>query len=63
MNIWLFRTMMTILAVCVISQIVILALTPQPIVGCVNGLIMEQHGDVWLQKGLLPQHCLLIDKD
>jgi hypothetical protein len=55
--------MMTILGIILISQLVVLALAPQPMVGCVNGLIMEQHKDMWVQKGLLPQHCVLVDLD
>jgi len=63
MNDWLYRIMMTVLAVCIISQIVVIVLTPAPVVGCVNGLIMEQHKDLWVQRGWLPEHCVLIDKD
>ena len=63
MSDWLYRIMMTILGIILISQLVVLALAPQPMVGCVNGLIMEQHKDMWVQKGLLPQHCVLVDLD
>jgi len=63
MNTWVYRIMMTVLAICLISQIVVIALAPTPVVGCINGYIMEQHSDMWVQKGLLPAHCVPLDKD
>lgn len=54
---------MTLLAIILISQIIMIAITPEPIVACVNGYIMEQHKDMWVQRGLLPAHCVQVDKD
>jgi hypothetical protein len=63
MSDWIYRSMMTILAIMLIGQIVLIALEPVPVIGCVNGYIMEQHNDMWVQRGILPQHCILIDRD
>jgi len=30
---------------------------------CVAGIIMEPKGDMMVQSGLFPTHCLPIDKD
>ena len=60
---WIFRILMTGTLVIIAAQIYILAITPEPIVACVNGYIMEQHKDMWVQRGLLPAHCVQIDKD
>jgi len=63
MSTWLYRILMTLLAIILISQIIMIAITPEPIVACVNGYIMEQHKDMWVQRGLLPAHCVQVDKD
>jgi hypothetical protein len=63
MSTWLYRIMMTLLAVILISQIVVIAITPAPVVECVNGYVMEQHKDMWAQRGLLPADCVPVDKD
>jgi len=36
-----------------------------PATMCLNGLVMVEHrsGDMWVQKGLLPEHCVEVDKD
>jgi len=60
---WLYRGMMALLAIMFIGQVYIIATTPEPMVGCVNGIIMEQHADMWVQKGVWPRHCVEIDKD
>ena len=63
MSDWLYRIMMAVLAIMLVSQIVFIAMTPTPVVGCVNGYVMEQHKDMWVQKGLFVQHCVAIDRD
>jgi len=63
MSDWMFRIMMTILVVMFIGQVYIIVTQPAPVVACVNGYIMEQHKDMWVQRGLLPAHCVQVDKD
>jgi len=63
MSDWLFRLMMAVLAVMFIGQVYIIVTQPAPVVECVNGYVMEQHKDMWVQRGLLPAHCVAIDKD
>jgi hypothetical protein len=60
---WIFRILMTGALVIIAAQMYILTITPQPIVACVNGYIMEQHKDMWVQRGLMPAHCVQVDKD
>jgi hypothetical protein len=55
--------MMAVLAVMFIGQVYIIVTQPAPVVACVNGYIMEQHKDMWVQRGLLPAHCVQVDKD
>ena len=65
MNKWTFRILMTLmalnLAVCVYAAFTYQA----PAEMCLNGYVMVQHksGDMWVQKGLLPEHCVEVDKD
>jgi len=59
----MYKIMMVILAVVFISQVIAIIITPPPVVACVNGYIMEQHNLMWVQKGILPQHCVLVDPD
>jgi len=59
----LFRTMAVLLGLVVALNIYVL-ITTQPLpVACVNGFVMEQHKDMWVQRSLLPQHCVVIDRD
>ena len=63
MSDWLFRTLMTILSIIIIAQLVMLVITkPRPIM-CLNGIIMEQHEDLWAQVGIFPTHCVTIDRN
>jgi len=65
MSNWVFRTLMTILGIVIISQLVVLVLTPIPQRMCLNGIIMvpDKGGDMWVQKGLWATYCIPVDKD
>ena len=65
MSTWIFRTLMTVLGIVIISQFVILALTQPPQSMCLNGIVMvpDKGGDMWVQKGLWATHCMPVDKD
>jgi len=63
MSEWLYRSMMASLAIMFILQVYVILATPEPVVGCVNNILMEQHQDMWIQKGIWPCHCIMIDKD
>jgi len=63
MSEWLYRGMMALLAFVFIGQVYVIITTPEPVVACVNNIIMEQHQDMWIQKGTWPRHCVEVDKD
>jgi hypothetical protein len=63
MSEWLYRSMMAILAIMFVGQVYIIVTQPEPVVGCINNIIMEQHQDMWIQKGIWPRHCIMTDKD
>lgn len=63
MSDWIFRIMMTVMAIVIALQIFVLATTkPKPTM-CVNGVIMEQQKDMWVQKGMFATQCMNIDVD
>jgi len=65
MSNWTYRILMTLmasnLAICLYAAFTYEA----PATMCLNGLVMVEHrsGDMWVQKGLLPEHCVEVDKD
>jgi len=65
MNTWVYRTLMTLLGVVIISQMVMIALAKPQQVMCLNGVVMVQDrsGDMWVQKGLWATQCMPVDKD
>lgn len=63
MSNWTYRILMTILAIVFISQLVVIVLTKPKPVACINGVIMEQHEDMWVQRGIFATQCMAIDKD
>ena len=63
MSEWLYKGMMAVLAIMFIGQVYIIVTNPEPVVGCVNNIIMEQHQDMWIQKGMFPRYCIMTDKD
>jgi hypothetical protein len=65
MNTWVYRSLMTVLGIVIISQFVMLA-TARPLhTMCLNGILMvpDKGGDMWVQKGLWATHCMPVDKD
>jgi len=63
MNDWVFRGLMAVLAVMITTQLYVIATTkPQP-EQCLLGIVMQQHEDMWVQKGMWPSRCVPIDKD
>lgn len=65
MNTWVYRTVMAVLGIAIISQLVMIALARPPQAMCLNGIVMVQDraGDMWVQKGLWATHCMPVDKD
>ena len=65
MNTWVYKTLMTVLGIVIISQLVALALAPTPQPMCLNGIVMvpDKGGDMWVQRGLWATHCMPVDKD
>jgi hypothetical protein len=63
MNTWLYRFFMAmIMAMLSLQAYIIATAHPRP-EACINGVLMEQHELMWLQKGWLATHCMPIDKD
>ena len=62
---WTYRILMTLmafnLALCLYASFAYQA----PATMCLNGLVMVEHKNelMWVQKGLFPEHCVLVDKD
>jgi len=65
MNTWVYRTLMTVLGIVIVSQLVFLVTAKPPQVMCLNGVVMVQDraGDMWVQKGLWATQCMPVDKD
>ena len=60
---WIFRSLMAVLAMLIVGELYVAATTrPLPEM-CLNGIIMQQHSDMWVQKGMWPCQCIPIDKD
>lgn len=65
MNIWVYRTLMTLLLATTAIGLWIGITTPAPVEMCVEGIVMVEHksGDMWVQKGIIPTLCMPVDKD
>jgi hypothetical protein len=65
MSKWMFRILMALMAVNLAVCLYAAFTYEPPAEMCLNGLVMVPHksGDMWVQKGLLPEHCILVDKD
>lgn len=63
MSDWLYRTIMVLLGLMLCTQIYVIVTTkPKPVM-CLNGVIMEQHENMWIQQGMFPTFCVPVDKD
>lgn len=63
MNDWVFKGLMAVLATLIVLQLYVVATAkPQP-EQCLLGIVMQQHEDMWVQKGMWPSRCVPIDKD
>jgi hypothetical protein len=63
MNTWMYRIAMTLLALNLAMGVYVVATTkPRPEM-CLNGIIMQQHELMWVQKGIWATYCMPIDKD
>ena len=63
MNDWVYRFFMAMIMAMLSLQVYLIA-TARPLPEmCLNGIIMQQHQDMWVQKGWLATHCMPIDKD
>ena len=63
MNTWLYRIMMTMLLANIAIGVYTVYTSTPPITQCLDGIVMEPHEDMWVQKGIWPQHCVPLDKD
>ena len=60
---WVFRGLMAVLATLIVLQLYVVATArPRPEM-CLLGIVMQQHEDMWVQKGMWPSRCVPIDKD
>ena len=65
MSNWTFRILMTLMAFNLAVGLYAAFTYEAPATMCLNGYVMVHHksGDMWVQKGLLPEHCVEVDKD
>jgi len=63
MNTIVYRVIMTILLANIAFGGYAIVTYKAPPKSCVAGIIMEPKGDMMVQSGLFPTHCLPIDKD
>jgi hypothetical protein len=65
MNKWVYRILMSVLAIMIATQIYVLATTTPPAKQCLLGIVMvpDKGGDMYVQQGLWPTYCVPIDKD
>lgn len=63
MSDWVYRLFMAIILAMLALQVYLIATIKAKPVACINGVLMEQHEDMWIQKGLLATYCMPIDKD
>jgi hypothetical protein len=62
---WTYRILMTVLSANVVLGLWIVgSRQPEP-TQCINGIIMvpDRGGDMWVQRGMWPTHCIMVDKD
>jgi len=65
MSDWVYRILMTLLAVNVAIGVYAVATYKPPEALCVMGIVMVQdkNKDMYVQQGLWPTYCVAIDKD
>jgi len=56
---------MTVLAINVVLGLWIVGTRQPEPTQCINGIIMvpDRVGDMWVQRGMWPTHCIMVDKD
>jgi len=62
---WIYVILMGLLWSMVVVSIFSAVATKPPQVMCLGGIVMtpDKGGDMWVQKGLFPTHCMSVDKD
>ena len=65
MNKWIYRIFMGLLWSMIVVSIFMMLISKPPQVMCLGGIVMtpDKGGDMWVQKGLFPTHCMPVDKD
>ena len=65
MNIWVYRILMSVLAIMIATQIYVLATTVPPQRLCLAGIVMvlDKDKDMYVQQGLWPTYCMPIDRN
>ena len=65
MNKWIYRIFMTLVWSMVAVSIFMMLISKPPQTMCLGGIVMtpDKGGDMWVQKGLFPTHCMPVDKD
>lgn len=65
MNKWIYRIFMTLVCSMVAVSIFMMLISKPPQTMCLGGIVMtpDKGGDMWVQKGLFPTHCMPVDKD
>jgi len=65
MNKWIYRIFMGLLWSMIVVSIFMMLISKPPQGMCLGGIVMtpDKGGDMWVQKGLFPTHCMPVDKD
>lgn len=65
MNTWIYRLVMTLLAVNILIGAYVLVTHTPPTPQCLGGIVMvpDKGGDMWVQKGPWATYCMPVDKD
>lgn len=63
MNAWIFRICLVLLTISLTLSIHGLLTYKPPQELCILNVVMVKSGDMYVQKGLLPQHCVAISVD
>jgi len=65
MNIWVYRILMSVLAIMIAAQIYVAVTTVPPQRLCLAGIVMvlDKDKDMYVQQGLWPTYCMPIDRN
>ena len=65
MNVWIYRILMSLLAINILFGVYAVVTYQAPPKQCLNGIVMvlDKSKDMYVQHGLWPTYCMPIDRD